>query len=112
MSGVTYNTVREIGLALPGVEEGVSYGTQALKVKGKLIARLREDPDILVIRTDPIEREHRMQTNPGAFFITDHYRDYPWMLVRLSRVTAAELRDLLEQAWRRVASKRLVARHA
>ena len=111
-SVVTYDTVRDIGLALPGVEEGMSYGTRALKVKGKLLARLRDDPDILVIRTDPIERDHRMKTNPGAFFITDHYRDYPWMLVRLSRVTAADLRDLMEQAWRRVASKRLVARHA
>ena len=109
-TAVSWETVRQIALALPGVEDGVSYGTPALKVKGKLLVRLREDPDVLVLRTEPCEREHRMASDPATFFITDHYRDYPWMLVRLSKVSPAALGDLIEQAWRRVAPKKLVAR--
>ena len=50
-----------------------------------------------------------MGAAPETFFITDHYRDYPAMLVRLSKVDPDDLRRLLEEAWRRNASKRLLA---
>ena len=106
---VTYDTVRELALALPGVEEGTSYGTPALRVGGKLLARLREDGDSLVVKTDFDEREMLMQADPAAFFITEHYRNYPAVLVRLSSIGRAELGDLLERAWRRTAPRRLVA---
>jgi hypothetical protein len=106
---VTYDQVRELARRLPGVEEGTSYGTAALKVHGKLLVRLKEDGDTIVLRTDFIERDHLLRTAPATFFITDHYRDYPAVLVRLSSVAPAQLRELLEDAWRRVAPKRLVA---
>ena len=41
-SMVTYGIVREMALALPNVEEGTSYGTPALKIRGKLFVRLRK----------------------------------------------------------------------
>ena len=108
---VTFETVRQLAQALPGTEEGTSYGTPAFRVKGKLFIRLREDGDSLVVRVDHHERELLMAANPKAFFITDHYRDYPMMLVRLSTVRLAELRALLEDSWRRVAPKRLITAH-
>ncbi len=49
-----------------------------------------------------------MRAHPETFFITDHYRDYAWVLVRLRTVRRAHLADLLEDAWRAVAPKRLV----
>lgn len=106
---VTFDIVRDLGLALPGVEEGLSYGTPALRVRGKLIARLREDGDSLVVMIDFDERELLMHSDPQTFYITEHYRNYPAMLVRLSKVDVATLRELLDDAWRRVAPKRLVA---
>lgn len=99
-SKVTYETVRHIGLAFPNVEEGTSYGTPALKVKGKLFARLREDPDSLVIKMPFDQREELMAGDPETYYITDHYREYPWMLVRLSKVHADALRELLQIAYR------------
>jgi hypothetical protein len=107
-SGVTWNAVRKIALALPGVEEGTSYGTPAFRVKGKFMARLKEDNDSLVVLMDMIEREAVLEADPAVFYITDHYRDYPSVLVRLSQVDRAELADLLEQSWRRAAPKRLL----
>lgn len=92
--GVTYETVRDIARTLPGAEEGVSYGTPAFRVKGKLFTRLREDGATLVIKIDMDERELLMAANPTTFFITDHYRDYPAMLVRLATVHVDELRAL------------------
>jgi hypothetical protein len=106
---VSYDTVRDLARRLPGVEEGTSYGTAALKVKGKLLVRLKEDGDTIVLRTDFIERDHLLRTAPKTFYITDHYRDYPAVLVRLPSVAPAQLRELLEDAWRRVAPKKLVA---
>lgn len=108
---VTFDTVRELGLALPGVEEGLSYQTPALRVGGKLIARLREDGDSLVVKIDFDEREMLMQADPATFYITEHYRNYPAILVRLSQVDIEALRELLEDAWRRAATKRLVAEY-
>jgi hypothetical protein len=106
---VTYDTVRELARQLPGVEEGTSYGTAALKVQGKLLVRLKEDGDTIVLRTDFIEREDLLRTAPKTFFLTDHYRDYPSVLVRLPHVGRGQLAELLEDAWRRLASKKLIA---
>jgi hypothetical protein len=108
---VTFETARQIALALPEVEEGTSYGTPAFKVgkgKGKLIARLREDGDSLVVKIDFLKRDILINADPETFYITDHYRDYPYVLVRLSSVRRDVLRDLLEQAWRLEAPKRLI----
>ena len=104
-AGVTYEQVRTVALTFPGVEDGTSYGTPALKVRGKLLARLHQSIDCLVLRADFLDRQILMQTAPGAFFITDHYRDYPWVLVRFCAVEAHELPSLVERAWRLVASK-------
>ena len=106
---VTYETVRQIALTLPGAEEGTSYGTPAVKVKGKLFVRLHQDGDAIVIKVDFAEREELMKADPEKFFITDHYLNYPWMLVRLSKVRHDQLRDVLVQSWRRAAPKQLVA---
>lgn len=108
-SRVTYDTVRDLARRLPGVVEGTSYGTPALKVGGKLFVRLKEDGETIVLRTDPFEREHLLRTAPETFYITDHYRDHPWVLVRLSETTTGQMRELLEDAWCRVARKRMIA---
>jgi len=109
-SAVTYDTVREILAALPGIEEGLCYGTPGFRVKGKFLIRLREE-DSLVVPIDTIERDFLLETDPATFYITDHYRDWPYVLVRLSKVDREELRDLLERAWRRKAPKRLLQAH-
>ena len=106
---VTWETVRRLALALPGVEEGTSYGTPTVKVAGKLLARLKEDQETIVIRVEFAAREVLMGANPETYYVTDYYSCYPWMLVRLASADPAELHDLISEAWRRNAPKRLVA---
>jgi hypothetical protein len=106
---VTFDIVRQLALALPGVEEGTSYGTPAFKVGGKLLARFHQDGESLVVKVEYAAREVLMGANPKTYYITDHYRCWPWMLVRVSSVDPDELRGLLEDAWRRSAPRRLVA---
>lgn len=100
--------VRALALAFPGAEEATSYGTPAFRVRGKLFARLHQDGDSLVVRADFDQREVLMQADPRAFFITDHYRDHPWILVRLASVSRDQLSQVLEHAWRERAPQRLV----
>lgn len=107
----TFEDVREIAHALPGVEDGTSYGTRALKVGGKLFARLHQSIDCLVLRADLLDREILMQSAPEVFFITDHYRNYPWILVRFAALEKQALPDLIERAWRLVAPKTLVKKY-
>lgn len=108
---MTYESVREIALALPQVEEGTCYGTPALRVKGKLLARLREDGETLVVRVDPFERDQLLSAHPETYFLTDHYRPYPYVLVQLLLAEPEALHELLENAWALQAPKRLVTAH-
>jgi hypothetical protein len=107
----TLQTVRRLALALPGAEEGTSYGTPAFKVKRKLFARLHQDGESLVVKIDPDERDMRMKVDPESFYITDHYVGYPMMLVRLSTVDPDDLRDILRDSWRRCAPEWLLSEH-
>jgi hypothetical protein len=97
---VTYDTVRRLGLALPSAEESTSYGTPALKVKGKLFVRLHQDLDKIVLPVPFERREEMMAADPETYFITDHYREYPYVLVSLARVQPDALPDLLNLAYR------------
>jgi hypothetical protein len=93
---------------LPGVEEGLSYGSPSLKVMGKFLARVRE-PDVLVLMCALEEKEFLMQNNPDVYFETDHYKGWPAVLIRLSKIGDEELMHRLGVAWRRQAPKKLLA---
>jgi len=97
---VTFETAREIALRLPGVVEATSYGTPAFRVRKKLLARLHQDGDALVVRAEFDAREALLRAKPKAFFVTDHYLAHPWVLVRLAAVSRNDLTDVLTQAWR------------
>jgi hypothetical protein len=97
--------LRPLLLSLPGVTEGKSYGTPGFFVNKRLFVRIREDGENLVVYTD--ERDKWMEANPAVYHITEHYRNYPWMLVRLVKVKEKELKILFEAAWRLRAGKKL-----
>ena len=119
---VTFDIVREIGLALPDVEEGTMYGSPALKVRGNLLTCLAihksAEPESLAVRIDFDQRAGLLAEEPKTYYLTDHYVNYPVVLVRLSQIRTDQLRDLLGSAWRfvtaqrsRTASRRSVTRN-
>src|SRR4051812_229382 len=94
--GVTFEQFCTMARDLPGVEDGPSYGTPALRVKKKFMARLRE-PDVLVLKPiDDLEKQFLLETRPQTYFITNHYRGSNAILVRLSMADASELLDLMQ----------------
>ena len=106
---VSFDKVRQLALALPNVSEGRAYGGPSLHVCRKFLGRLREDGETLVLKIDLAERARMLENAPDAFFLTDHYRAYPYVLVNLLAVEPAVLRRLIEHAWRMVASKRTIS---
>jgi hypothetical protein len=106
---VTYKEVCQYALALPGVSEGNAYGGPSLHVGRKFLGRLKEDGETLVLKADLSVRDALLESAPDAFFLTDHYRPYPFVLVNLLAVRRSTLQPLIEQAWRVVASKRAIA---
>ena len=108
-STINFDTVRDIGLTLPGVEEGTAYGVPALKVHGKLLACVpasrSAEPASLVVRVDFDDRAELLAAAPDIYYVTDHYVGYNGVLVRLSRVSPDVLRDLLGMAYKFVTRK-------
>jgi len=109
-STISFDTVRRIGLLLPGVEESTAYGAPALKVRGKLLACVpthrSAEPGSLVVRVGFDDRAELLAAAPDVYYVTDHYLNYSAVLIRLSRVTPDVLRDLLGMAHKFVNARR------
>ena len=104
-----WEDVVAIAARYPEVAEGSSYGTPALRVKDKFMCRMRTGPDALVVRVvDVGDQQALLQGNPDVYFTTPHYDGYPYVLVRLEAVDLQELTELIEDAWRIQAPKRVV----
>ncbi|MEP6945690.1 MAG: MmcQ/YjbR family DNA-binding protein [Acidobacteriota bacterium] len=95
-----YETVRKIALSLPNVEEGLSYGAPALKAGEKLIIRLREDLDSVVVLTTFEIREELIEAEPETYYITDHYLNYPYVLVSLEHVGEDALGEMIGNSYK------------
>ncbi|MES1223976.1 MAG: MmcQ/YjbR family DNA-binding protein [Bacteroidota bacterium] len=103
---VYWKEVSLIALTFPGAVEASSYGTPAFKVNKKLFARLKEDGKTLVLYT--FERDSWMKQNPKTFFITDHYKDHPLMLIDLASVKKKDLKTLMLDSWKLRAPAKLL----
>ncbi len=109
-----FEIVRKVGLALPGVVQSTMYGAPALKIHGKLLACIPShrsaEPGSLAVRVDFDDRAALLAEAPDTYYVTDHYVGYNAVLVRLSRVTANEVQDLLGLAYKFVTAS--LNRHA
>jgi hypothetical protein len=107
---IDFDIVRQIARTLPDVEEHTSSRGVGLKVRGKLLAceaiHKSAEPNSLMVRIGSDERELLLATEPGSYYLTDHYRGYPAVLVRLSKISRKALRELLEDAARFVTAKK------
>ncbi|MEO3804084.1 MmcQ/YjbR family DNA-binding protein [Nonomuraea sp. B1E8] len=107
---VTEDDVRRLALTLPETTEKSMYGTPAFYVRGKWFARIREEGDVLVLPV-PAEEDKAglIAAEPAKFFTTPHYDGHAIVLARFGAVDAEEMGELLTEAWRLRAPKRLAA---
>jgi len=107
--GIDIDVVRRIARSLSDVEESTSPRGTGFKVRGKLLAceaiHKSAEPNSLMVRITTDDRELLLATEPNTYYLTDHYRGYPAVLVRLSKVSRKALRELLRDASKSVMAK-------
>ena len=96
--------VRRLGLKLADVEEGTSWGSPALTVRGKMFACVptnkQAEPESVVFRLSFVERDLRLDAEPNHYYLKPHYVNYPCVLARVRRLSDGALKELLETSWR------------
>ncbi len=109
MRRTDFARVEALSRTLPDVEVTTTWCKPALKVGGRMFACIPShksaEPDSLVVMMDFAERDLLLEEAPDVYYVKEHYLDYPCILVRLSRVTDAALRDLVTGAHRFVSAK-------
>ena len=104
-----FEPVKAVGLTLPDVDAIVKAGWPRLQRGGSFMAGLAShpsaEPGTLVVRYDENERRWLLEDAPETYYLTEYYRRWPLILVRLSHVTPEALRDLLAVSWRLTGAK-------
>jgi len=104
-----FDTVVDAARSLPDIEQGLTWGADALKVHGRLLAcqaiHKSAEPNSIVVKIPIDQREELIASDPAVYYVTEHYVNYPSVLVRLSRIHRDALRDLLSMAHRFVDGK-------
>jgi hypothetical protein len=98
--------MRHTLLPLPGVTEKMCFDDPAFYVNKKIFTNIKLKDQLLAIHT--LERDEWMAADPDTFFITNHYLNYKYMLVRLETVSPGDLKTLLITAWYNRATKKLI----
>jgi len=106
---ITFDSVREIARQLPDVEETTTWGAPTLKVRGKLLTCIptnkAAEPDSILVAVDFERRAELLEEAPEIYYLPDHYKGYPGVLVRLSKIRHDALEGLLRGAWTFVTRK-------
>ncbi|HEX3703452.1 MAG TPA: MmcQ/YjbR family DNA-binding protein [Vicinamibacterales bacterium] len=105
----TFEAVEAVGRTLPDVEVTTAWGQPALKTRGKMFACMAShksaEANSLVVRVDFAGRDALLEDDPGTYYLPEHYVAHPCVLVRLSRIRADALRDLVCGAHRFVSAR-------
>ena len=105
-----FKVVIDAARSLPDVEQGLTWGADALKVHGKLLAcqaiHKSAEPNSIVVKIPIDQREELIASDPAVYYVTEHYVNYPSVLVRLPKIHRDALRYLLGMAYRLADSKK------
>lgn len=108
--GAKYKQVREWVLALPGGQEVMvaEWGHPTLRVNNKMFASGMDDSPTLTVKCTKEEQEALIAASPEVYSVAPYVGRFGWVMVELSKVDKNELRELVIEAWRRTAPKKLV----
>ena len=103
--------IQRIVASLPEAAEVfvAEWGHPTFRVRGKMFATGSQDSPTMSVKASKEEQDELVAARPEAFEPAPYVGRYGWVRVYLSKVDEPELRELLVEAWRRTAPKRLVA---
>ena len=103
---LTRAEARKIALSVEGASEGPYFGKPAVFVAEKFLTRVHTKEEAMVLAVGSMEmRDVMLEAEPKLFYITDHYKNFPYLLARLSKLDKATLKDLLNARLLQIESK-------
>jgi hypothetical protein len=103
---LTRAEARKIALSVEGASEGPYFGKPSVFVAEKFLTRVHTKEEAMVLAIGSMEmRDMMLEAEPRLFYITDHYRKFPYLLARLSKLDKATLKDLLNARLLQIESK-------
>jgi hypothetical protein len=86
----------KIALSLPGTEEVLWFKKPAVFVHDQFLTKVHDKEDAMTLRVSSMEmRDMMLEAEPELFYITDHYRNFPFVLARLKTLTPKVLKEML-----------------
>lgn len=86
----------KIALAIPGTEEVLYFTKPTVFLHGQFLTKVHHEEDAMVLRVSSMEmRDMMLEAEPKLFYITDHYRNFPFILARLTALTPKLLKEIL-----------------
>jgi hypothetical protein len=102
-------TFRSRALRLPEAVELETWGEATFRVRNKIFAMLGSDGKRASIKATRDEQQALIEENPGAYFYPEYVGVHGWVGVVVAKADREEVEELLIEAWRMTAPKRLVA---
>ncbi len=106
---ITADELRRAALSLPEAEERETWGHPTFRVRDKMFAALSDDGRQASVKATRQEQAALIAAAPETFGVPAYVGHHGWVSIQLATVDPAELRELLVEAWRQTAPKRLVA---
>jgi hypothetical protein len=87
---------RKVMLSIPGTDERQWFNQPSVFIHDRFLAKTHHKEDAVTLQVGSMEmRDMMLEAEPELFYITDHYRKFPFVLVRLSALTKAVLKEML-----------------
>lgn len=93
---LTRAEARKIMLAIPGTDERLWFNQPSVFIHDRFLSKVHDKEEAAVLQVGSMEmRDMMLEAEPRLFYITDHYRKFPFVLIRLSALSRTALKEIL-----------------
>jgi hypothetical protein len=87
---------RKVMLSLSGTDERLWFNQPSVFIHDRFLAKTHHKEDAVTLQVGSMEmRDMMLEAEPELFYITDHHRKFPFVLIRLSALTKTVLKEML-----------------
>jgi len=101
-------TVKRLALSLPEVEERRTWEEPTFRVRNKIFAMFADEQRVVWVKSTHDEQRALCPMDPETFFVPPYVGKSGWIGIKYRTVDRGELEELLTEAWRMTAPKRLL----
>ena len=104
----TFDEVRSIAMALPEVQEKLTWGTDVtFRIRDKMFVVGADGSDGISLKASLTAQTDLIDLDPETFSVAAYVGRYGWVSIKLERIDRELLEQLLRDAWRATAPRKL-----